>query len=176
MSVMKPEPLDMTIEQMSEKSLELARKKIDRRLAEIKKENEEKEKKKAEYRVAHPEPNYKEDPERCWYLVKRAVEDGGVVDKNTLPDIRKKGSVIIPPDNGDVYPCPECGHMALYVDRCRIMDDPAVIYGGRINHIVCCYDCGFKPDVEHAYDEKDAWNTFKKWLKSNGYLKGVISI
>lgn len=46
MSVMKPEPLDITIEQMSEKSLELAQKKIDRRLAEIKKENEEKKKRK----------------------------------------------------------------------------------------------------------------------------------
>lgn len=157
---------DLDLEIMSERDLKHAKKQIEKRLEAVKKEKEETAKRKAEYHLVEPPAQYKENFEKMWQKVRQVIADGGVVDSGNIEEIYQDGLWLIPAKKEDIYPCPQCGEMALYVGKYGEED----IWGEYRCKRVTCQNCGFEPGINFEETDIDSWDSFHQWLVKNGYL------
>lgn len=63
----------------------------------------------------------------------------------------------------DIYPCPECGELSLYVGEYEDVPNRTTSYA------IICSHCDFTCPNETEYIG-DAWDIFHKWLVKNRYL------
>lgn len=174
--IMEKMDLNKTLEEMSEKDLMLARKQLNDQLKQIneqlenlQKQKEEESRRKAEYHLAQAEPKYNEDFHRMWSFVEEVVAGGGTVNAGNIEEIHKKGLIKLPTTNEEVYPCPKCGRLSLFVGDFGAADT----LGEYRKRKVCCENCDFEPDVKYETNYSDAWDSFHNWLIKNGYLEEV---
>ena len=157
------------INSLSEKELKEASSLIDERLKEIKDKREDKKRRKKQYALITPKPQYHTNYYKLWEIVKDTVNNGGAVNAGNIEEIYYKGQEQERIPMEDIYPCPECGAVgSLSVGE---YGDHDSCWGtGKSKKRITCSRCSFVCTAKHQSNDWDAWEQFHDWLIRKGYL------
>ena len=151
------------ISELSEIELQELLQKANNRLELIQEEKKlEKKLRKKAYAFAKKSPEYRPDYMKLWDLVKSAVENTGSINADNIEEIWKNGQEEIPVSREELYPCPKCGKISLWVGQFGTHENP--------KRKVVCDSCDFVYPGEYAPNSKEAWKLFHGWLIRKGYL------
>lgn len=150
------------LNKLSEKDLKALAAEANGRLTEIEAERQKLLERKRNYALVSPEPTYTFAYRKFHKLIIELANNDPAL-REKIDEIENICNEKDPPNKEEVYPCPECGDMALYPGN---FGNDSWSPGYQIT----CSTCDFTAPVKPMFEEHDAWYEFHEWLVKEGYL------
>lgn len=150
---------------LTEKELKSIIKNANKRIDEIEKEKEIKRQRKLNYHLVQLPKKY-DINYRAFYenVIKLEFDENT---KTAIKNIAENVKFEILPKKTEIFPCPVCGEMELYVSDYLDID--------LHRYHISCGNCNFSM-AEECSSEKDAWYAFTEYLVKEGYLDKMPNI